>query len=76
MDIKAEKLDLIQWLTQLTDKKIINEIKALRKEKSDWWNDISNEEKAEIEEGLAQANKGEVVSHEQVMTKYDKWLWK
>jgi predicted transcriptional regulator len=74
MDIKAEKLDLIQWLTQLTDKKIINEIKALRKEKSDWWNDISNEEKAEIEEGLAQANKGEVVSHEQVMTKYDKWL--
>lgn len=74
MDIKAKKLDLIQWLTQLTDKKIINEIKALRKEKSDWWNDISNEEKAEIEEGLAQANKGEVVSHEQVMTKYDKWL--
>ncbi len=34
MDIKAEKLDLIQWLTQLSDEKTINKIRALRNEKS------------------------------------------
>jgi putative addiction module component (TIGR02574 family) len=35
MDIRAEKLDLIQWLTQLSDEKVIRKIKALRNEKSD-----------------------------------------
>jgi predicted transcriptional regulator len=72
MDIKAEKLDLIQWLAQLTDVNVIEQIKALRKEKSDWWQEISEEERAEIEEGLAQADRGEVKSHEEVMAKYDK----
>ena len=28
----------------------------------DWWDEISAEERAEIEEGLAQADRGEVVS--------------
>ncbi|HBH05261.1 MAG TPA: addiction module protein [Flavobacteriales bacterium] len=35
MDIQAEKLDLIKWITQLNDLKVINEIKALRKEKAE-----------------------------------------
>ena len=33
MDLQAEKLDLIHWLTQLSDKKIISKISALRNEK-------------------------------------------
>ena len=32
MDIQAEKLELIEWLTRLNDINIIKEIKALRKE--------------------------------------------
>ena len=34
MDLRAEKLDLIQWLTQLSDEKIIRKIKAIRNEKA------------------------------------------
>lgn len=34
MDLQAEKLDLIQWLAQLTDEKLIHKIKALRNEKA------------------------------------------
>lgn len=30
MDLRAEKLDLIQWLAQLSDESIISKIKELR----------------------------------------------
>jgi predicted transcriptional regulator len=38
----------------------------------DWWDEISEDERTEIEEGLAQADRGEVLSHEEVMAKYKK----
>ena len=47
---------------------------ALKKEQEkDWWDQLSREEQAEIEEGLAQANRGEVVSHKEVKATYKKW---
>jgi len=39
-------------------------------QQKDWWDEISDEEKADIEDGLAQADRGEVFSHEEVMAKY------
>lgn len=40
---------------------------------ADWWDELTEDERVEIEEGLVQANKGEIVSHKQVMAKYKKW---
>lgn len=75
MDIQSEKLNFIQWFSGVTELSTIKEFIAMKKEKEqDWWDMISAEEKAEIEEGLAQADKGEVVTHNQVMDKYKKWL--
>jgi predicted transcriptional regulator len=75
MDIQIEKLRLIQWLAGLNDPQTISEFLALKKSKeTDWWDEISAEEKSEIEEGLAQADKGELISHEEVKEKYKKWL--
>ena len=75
MDIQAEKLQLIEWLIGLNDSNTIREIISLRKkEEKDWWSTISTEERSEIEQGLAEADRGEVVSHEEVMKKYNKWL--
>jgi predicted transcriptional regulator len=74
MNMQAEKLGLIQWLAQLTDERMIIKIKALRNEKSDWWDIITAEEKAEIEEGLLQADKGEVKPNSEIRKKYEKWL--
>lgn len=70
MDIQAEKLNLIKWLTEVEEPSVI-EIK--NNEQHDWWDEISDEEKADIEEGLAQADRGEVFSHEEVMARYEKW---
>ncbi len=75
MDIKEEKLELIQWLAGVRDVEIIKEFINLKKTKEvDWWDTISPEEQAEISEGIAQADKGEVIPHEEVMGKYKKWL--
>jgi predicted transcriptional regulator len=74
MDIQAEKLNLIKWLADVNEPSIIKRFLALKqKQQADWWDLISKEEQAEIEEGLAQADSGEVVSHEDVMAKYQKW---
>lgn len=73
MDIQAEKLQLIQWIAGLNDINIINKLIALKKSKeSDWWEEISAEEQAEIYEGLSQADQGNIIPHEKVMKKYKK----
>lgn len=75
MDIQAEKLRLIEWLAGLNDAKVLNEFITLKKSKEvDWWDGISAEERSEIEEGLSQADRGDVVSHSEAMEKYKKWL--
>jgi predicted transcriptional regulator len=74
MDIQAEKLQLIEWLAKLNNAAIVKKFIALKNEQQkDWWDQLSKEEKLEIEEGLAQADRGEVVPHEEVMDKYKKW---
>ncbi len=71
MDILAEKLQLIEWLASLNNTTILKRFIVLKKEQEkDWWDQLSKEEKEEIEEGLAQADRGEVVSHKEVMAKY------
>lgn len=74
MNIQAEKLNLIQWLAGVNEPSIIKRFIALKQEQQvDWWNEIEAEEKAEIEEGLAQADRGEVLSHEEAMSRYQQW---
>ncbi len=74
MDIQAEKLQLIEWLARLNNTTTLKRFITLKKEQEkDWWDQLSTEEKAEIEEGLTQADRGEVASHKEVMAKYKKW---
>jgi hypothetical protein len=73
MDIQAEKLELIEWLAKLNNTRLLKQFISLKKEQEkDWWDQISKEEKAEIEEGLAQANKGSLIPHSEVMARYKK----
>lgn len=74
MDIQAEKLNLIKWLTDVNEPSIISQFVALRQKlQADWWDNISEDEKDEIIEGITQADNGDVLSHEEVMAKYEKW---
>lgn len=70
MDIQAQKLELIEWLTQLTDERVLAKISALRREKTDWWGQISHEEKADIAQGLKDLEEGKSSPFDQVIAKY------
>jgi predicted transcriptional regulator len=74
MNIQTEKLRLIAWIAELQDAETILEFISLKnKTQADWWDQISDEERAEIKKGLAQADNGELIPHEEVMAKYKKW---
>ena len=73
--IKSKKIELIQWLSTLNDKTLIDKLMKLReKEKTDWWNEISAKEKESIEKGLEDANSGKLKPHSEIRKKYEKWL--
>jgi predicted transcriptional regulator len=78
MDIVELRRDLHNMIDKISDSNVLNAVKTLLSGKtatqSDWWDTISDEEKAEIEQGLAEADRGEVIPHEEVMKKYEKWL--
>ncbi|PQJ69664.1 hypothetical protein BTO14_16870 [Polaribacter butkevichii] len=77
MDINLQnnKIELIQWLSTLNDKSLIDKIMMLRKkEKTDWWNEISSEEQKSIEKGIQDADNGKLTSHSNVKQIYEKWL--
>ena len=77
MDLSLEnkKIELIQWLSTLNDKSLIDKLMKLReKEKKDWWNKISAVEKKSIEKGIQDADNGKLTSHTSVKSIYEKWL--
>jgi predicted transcriptional regulator len=67
MDVKEKKLDLIDWLVNLTDETIIEKVYDFKKTASqDWDEELSKEEKLGIERGLEDFEEGRVSTHEQV----------
>jgi hypothetical protein len=75
-DVEKEKLEIIKWVTGLKDAESIEKLRMLRKnpKKLDWWNEITDEEKAAIEKGLADIKAGRVKPHKEAKKIYAKWL--
>jgi hypothetical protein len=75
INIQNKKIQLIQWLSTLNDESIIEKIMKLKeKEGTDWWNEISNEEKKSIEKGIKDADAGNLKPHSEARNIYAKWL--
>lgn len=70
MDIQAKKLHLIQWLIQLNDEHLLRKIEALQSEDIDFWNELSEQQKQEIRNGIAELDAGQKHEYEQVISKY------
>jgi hypothetical protein len=67
MNIQATKIELMQLLLQTEDVSILNKIKSVFKtEKKDFWDELEDWQKAEIEEGFAEIDRGEYVTWEEV----------
>jgi hypothetical protein len=54
MNLDSEKIKIIDWIANTKDESIIARIKLLKdhSRETDWWDEISEAEKASIERGL------------------------
>jgi hypothetical protein len=70
---KPIKSELIEWLTKLEDAETIQYLKLVKDSsdhKHDWWEDLSDEQKAGIERGKKDVIAGKFTSHNDVKLKY------
>jgi hypothetical protein len=74
MNLETRKINIISWVSHLQDEVMIECIEKLQSQRQDWWDTIGEDERTEIEEGIVQADLGEVKSTEEVFSKYQKWL--
>ena len=67
MDIQATKIELAQLLLNTNDVSVLNKIKSIFKtEKKDWFDDLNDFQKEQIEIGEREIANGEVVSWDDV----------
>lgn len=74
MNLETRKINIISWVSHLKDESMLSRLEELQTQKDDWWNLISDEERTEIEEGMQQADREELKSTDEVLSKYKKWL--
>jgi len=69
MNLQAKKLELVQMILNTEKPTVLAKVEAVfKKEKgADWWDEISEDERSAIEESLAEADRGELIPHEEVM---------
>lgn len=68
MDIKASKIELVQLILNIENNEFIKKVTDfINNEKADFWNELTAEQKAEIEKGLEELNNGERSSYEDVL---------
>ncbi len=73
MTLAARKYNFIQEIANI-DELVMEKLELFLKANSkDWFLELSNDEKKEIEFGINQANENEFISHELVMSKFTKW---
>ena len=71
MDIELEKLELIKLMEATNDATIIASIKKIfNASKKDFWEELTEAQKLDIEEGERQIERGEFVEYETMMKKY------
>ncbi|MDG3583258.1 hypothetical protein [Galbibacter pacificus] len=72
MDIQAEKTELVKMLLDTENPKIIESIKKIFKKANitDFWDDLSIEQRKEIEKASREIENGEVTDYNSFMQKH------
>jgi predicted transcriptional regulator len=74
MNLQAEKLNILQTILNSNDEGLIMDVKAfLSDRKTDWFDELSDEQQKDVLEGLAEADRGETVPHSEVVKLFAKW---
>ncbi|PID92453.1 MAG: hypothetical protein CSA96_03000 [Bacteroidetes bacterium] len=73
MDIVELRTDLHNMIDKISDSNVLNAVKTLLAGKAaaqeDWWDEVSEEDRKAIEEGLEQLDRGEYLTRSEVREK-------
>lgn len=60
------------------DEKVVKKVHAMLEvdAEADWWDTMPDNVKADVETAIKQADKGELISHEEVKKRYPQWFSK
>ena len=74
MNIQAEKLEIMKMILETDNPGILKSIKSIFKKesKTDFWESLAPFQKAEIQKGIDEANRGEVVDYNDFMKEHRK----
>ncbi|MEQ5791719.1 hypothetical protein J4E06_11690 [Muricauda sp. NFXS6] len=72
MNIQTEKIELVKMLLNTNDPKIIQSIKQIFKNQgaADFWDELTTEQQAEINQGISEIENGDVVDFDSFMVKH------
>lgn len=59
MNLETRKINLINWISTLQKKNVLEKIEKIQKGKTDWCDTTSDEDKKAITEGSEQLDRGE-----------------
>ena len=76
-DMKAIRKEVKEYINHADDR-MVRAIHAMLEadQSGDWWNDISEGERASIERGLKDMEKGNLIPHDEMVKFYSRWLTK
>ncbi len=74
MNIQAQKISLAKLILETDNPKILESVRNVfsKAKTQDFWESLSEAEKQEIDKGLAEIVKEEIVSYESVVNKHRK----
>jgi hypothetical protein len=73
--LKQMRKDVKKYI-DTADGKVVKMVHAMLEvdADADWWDEMPENVKAELDESIRQANKGEKISHDLIKKKYKKWF--
>lgn len=72
--VEIKQAAIAKQVLNTTDEEVLDHVKALLDvQKKDWWTGIPAKIRKDVEESLAQADRGETVSHADAMKQLREW---
>jgi hypothetical protein len=73
-EFASRKLNILQTIINTNDEGLIRDVKAfLSSRNADRFDELSDEQKKDVLEGLAEAGRGETIPHSEVVKLFAKW---
>lgn len=69
-ELANRKLQVIDYLLELEDETLLSQVEYLLKPSPDFWNELSENQRAKIEKAILEVEAGQGIPHESVMQEF------